>query len=132
MDTAKEKNPKTFLHDVADAMDEAADQIDSTSNGQSTLATTNREISKPKFGQKLIYTSCYTLSFGMCFPVFLICRYVPKNNPLVEGIVAGGAAASRDVNAWLTRIKESRQSAADSKEEDQIVAKEGAAALARS
>ena len=87
METTKDKDPQVLLNQVADAMDAAADQMESSANGQpAPLATISGEIWRPKFAQKLIYSSCYTLSFGVCFPVFLVCRYVPKNNPLVQGL----------------------------------------------
>ena len=129
METVQEKNPQAFLNDVADAMDAAADQMDSSANGQpAALTTTNGEIWQPKFAQKLIYTSCYTLSFGVCFPTFLLCRYVPRNNPLIQGMMDGSAAATRDVDAWLAKVQDSKQRAAEAKE-DAVVADMGAAAL---
>lgn len=129
METTQEKNPQAFLNEVADAMDAAADQMDSSANGRpAALTTTNGEIWQPKFAQKLIYTSCYTFSFGVCFPTFLLCRYIPKNNSLVQGMIEGGAAAQRDVDAWLAKVQESKQRAAEAKE-DADVADVGAAAL---
>ena len=130
METAQDQNSQAFLNEVANAMDAAADQMDRSANGRpAELTTTNHEIWQPKFAQKLIYTSCYTLSFGICFPTFLACRYIPKNNSLVQGMIDGGAAATRDVDAWLAKVQESKQRASENVE-DGLVAEAGAAALA--
>ena len=130
METAQDQNSQAFLNEVANAMDAAADQMDRSANGRpAELTTTSNEIWQPKFAQKLIYTSCYTLSFGICFPTFLACRYIPKNNSLVQGMIDGGAAATRDVDAWLAKVQESKQRASENVE-DGLVAEAGAAALA--
>lgn len=135
METAQDKNPQVFLNEVADAMDAAANQLDSAAdgnghaNGRLLPISGASEVWRPKFAQKLVYSSCYTLSFGICFPVFLACRYIPKNNSLVQGIIEGGSAASRDVDAWLARSAAAKQHAATDIEED-VVADTGAGALA--
>jgi hypothetical protein len=45
-------------------------------------------------GQALYWVS-YQLSFGVVFPILLVARLVPKENPIVYGLV-DGAMAARD------------------------------------
>lgn len=110
MEPNQTDNPQAFLNEVADAMESAASQIDESSAVQTMgLVTTNSHVGKAKFAPRLVYSTCYSLSFGVCFTTFLVCRYVPKNNSLVQGIISGGAAATNDVDAWLARRQEASQ-----------------------
>jgi hypothetical protein len=112
---------QTFLHNVADAIDSAANRLESEANGVLTnIKSSTASIYSPKFPQKIVYSTCYTLSFGVCFPVFLVCRYVPKNNPLVRGMIDGGTAASNHVSEWITRRQEAKQDADEASEEKQV------------
>lgn len=123
-----------FLSDVADQMDATADQLESSANGPNNgqvidPSAASGGIWRIKFAEKLVYTTSYTLSFGVCFPVFLVCHYIPKNNPLVRGLIAGGSDASSKVNALLTRSITANPAATESLE-DLLVAETGAGALA--
>jgi hypothetical protein len=118
MSEAVQMHEQTFLNNVADAIDSAATRLESEANGCLTnLKSTTNAIYSPKFPQKVVYSTCYTLSFGVCFPVFLVCRYVPKNNSLVRGMIDGGTAASNHVSEWLARRQEDKQEAAERMEE---------------
>ncbi|MGA2702727.1 MAG: hypothetical protein ABSH35_16750 [Isosphaeraceae bacterium] len=46
-----------------------------------------------RFVSRFVYTTCYTLSYGVVFPTVLVARSVPKDNPLVHGLVDGAHAA---------------------------------------
>lgn len=131
MDNVNENAPQTFLNEVADKIDAAAAQLDGSAvepaNGQVVSLSSGGSFWRPRFAQKLVYSSCYTLSFGVCFPVFFVCGYIPKNNPLVQGLIEGSAAASADVDAWLSRSKVTKTVESL---EDALVAEAGAGALA--
>ena len=130
MENQTDGNPQVFLNDVADAMDAAASQFENQTNGApSEITTTSSQLWQPKFGQKLVYSTCYSISFGVCFPVFLACRYVPKNNALVQGMIAGGSAATADVDAWLARINDAKKRASETGEATSV-SEVGAEALA--
>lgn len=91
-----------FLSGVADSMDAKAAELEA-SNGAATHCTaTNRY---QQFGSKMIYTACYTLSYGVCFPVFLACRYIPKNNLVVNGLVDGGASANKAADEMVVKAQ---------------------------
>lgn len=102
MDSAAQPETQAFLSDVADEMEAAAAQLEQGGgySGKSCQAGSAPARSSA-FGSKLFYTASYTLSYGVCFPVFLLTRYVPKNNQFVEGLVDGGASAQRAVDNML-------------------------------
>ena len=45
-----------------------------------------------QFVSRVVYTSCYGLSYGMVFPVMAVIHMVPKNNAMVHGLVDGAIA----------------------------------------
>ncbi len=102
MESAAQPETQAFLSDVADEMEAAAAQLE---QGGGYAAKSCQGGSAPArssaFGSKLFYTASYTLSYGVCFPVFFLTRYVPKNNQFVEGLVDGGASAQRAVENML-------------------------------
>ena len=97
-----------FLSDVADEMEAAAAQLE-TGGGCSSSATAQGAFAgmaaarNAAFGSKLLYTASYTLSYGLCFPVFVVAKYIPKNNQFVEGLVDGGVSAQRAADSMLNR-----------------------------
>jgi hypothetical protein len=64
---------------------------DATEAAVRTWAATSR------FVQRIVYTSCYTLSYGVVFPSVLVARSVPRNNAAVQGLIEGAHAARRKV-----------------------------------
>jgi hypothetical protein len=46
-----------------------------------------------RFLSRFVYTTCYTISYGVVFPSVLVARSIPKNNPVVHGLVDGAHAA---------------------------------------
>ncbi len=97
-----------FLSDVADEMEAAAAQLE-TGGGCSSSAAAQGAFAgmaaarNAAFGSKLLYTASYTLSYGLCFPVFVVAKYIPKNNQFVEGLVDGGVSAQRAADSMLNR-----------------------------
>ena len=71
-------------HAVAAARDGAAD---ARARVDQALPGVNRFVSR------FVYTTCYTVSYGVVFPSVLVARAIPKNNPIVHGLVDGAHAA---------------------------------------
>lgn len=109
---ANESTPETnaFLSDVADKLESAASHLE-TSVGETTAAVSDwsNKYMNANFASKMAYTACYTLAYGVCFPIFVACHYVPKNNRLVEGLVDGGVDANHSVDQMLEKAKARRQ-----------------------
>ncbi len=134
METENAQPISDFLTEGADQMDATADHLNSSANGQTNgrvlTAWVSCGVSGPvKFAEKFVYATGYTLSFGVCFPVFFVCHYIPKNNPVVRGLIAGSSDASSKVDAWFTRTITTNPAATKSPE-DLLVAETGAVALA--
>ena len=53
-----------------------------------------------QFMSRMVYTSCYGLSYGVVFPVMLVVRIIPKDNAMVHGFVDGAIAAREQVEGW--------------------------------
>jgi hypothetical protein len=47
---------------------------------------------------RFVYTTSYTLSYGVVFPAALIAKTVPKDNAAVRGMIDGARAASDKVH----------------------------------
>jgi hypothetical protein len=80
------------LKTVADAMEHAVQAakdgaIDAKARVDQALPGVNRFVSR------FVYTTCYTISYGVVFPSVLVVRSIPKNNPIVHGLVDGAHAA---------------------------------------
>lgn len=50
------------------------------------------------FVSRFVYTTCYTVSYGVVFSSTLLTRSIPKNNAAVRGFIAGSAAAIQKVD----------------------------------
>ena len=106
-ETVHETN--AFLADVADKLESAASNLEAGVGATSAaIGGWTSRYANANFASKLAYTACYTLSYGVCFPIFVACHYIPKNNSLVEGLVDGGASASSSVDQFLERAKSGR------------------------
>lgn len=94
------------LKTVADAMEHAVQAakegaIDAKARVDQALPGVNRFVSR------FVYTTCYTVSYGVVFPSVLIARSIPKNNPIVHGLVDGAHAAIDMVDEMKRRKLES-------------------------
>jgi hypothetical protein len=94
------------LKTVADAMEHAVQAArdgaaDARARVDQALPAVNR------FMSRFVYTTCYTISYGVVFPSVLLARSVPKNNPLVHGFVDGAHAAIDMVDEMKKRKLES-------------------------
>jgi hypothetical protein len=55
------------------------------------------------FLSRILYTSTYTISYGLVFPVALVAQSIPRENAAVRGFIEGAHAASRRADAMLGR-----------------------------
>jgi hypothetical protein len=96
-DAAQSGDP---LAAVADAMQSAAESI-----GQGAAAARDAAAaaipSAGQFANRMLYTTCYAVSYGVVFPLALVALSVPQNNPLVHGIIDGSRAARTKVDELL-------------------------------
>lgn len=49
------------------------------------------------FASRFVYTTCYTVSYGVVFPVMLLARAIPQDNSAVRGLIDGAHAAIQKV-----------------------------------
>ena len=80
------------LKAVADAMYAA---VKAAKEGAEDARTTAAD-ALPAAGQmvsRLVYNTCYALSYGVVFPTVLAARSIPTNNALVHGFIDGAHAA---------------------------------------
>lgn len=105
MENNAQQATQTFLANVADQMEAHAAELEGT--GASGDGSTKSE---PQFVSKLAYTACYSLSYGVCFPILLACHWIPKNNQFVRGLSDGQAAADRAADKTLDRFHQWRLS----------------------
>jgi hypothetical protein len=133
-DPAVSPETQAFLSGVADEIEAAATKLESQ-NGAALHGSAGSSTSylNARFGRKLAYTTCYMLSYGVCFPVFVACRYVPKNNQFVDGLVHGGEAASQAADEVLKSAREwrnARQQSANESLQESAAMDTGAEVLA--
>ena len=56
------------------------------------------------FLSRVLYTSTYTISYGVVFPVAFVAQSIPRENAAVRGLIEGAHAASRAADARRTII----------------------------
>jgi hypothetical protein len=81
------------LKAVADAMDAA---VRAAKEGAEDARTTAIE-ALPAAGQmlsRLVYNTCYAVSYGVVFPTVFVAQSLPANNAAVHGFVDGAHAAA--------------------------------------
>jgi hypothetical protein len=66
-----------------------------------TLAATSRFLSR------FVYTTCYTVSYGVVFPTMLLARSIPRDNAAVRGLTDGARAAILEVDRLRGSASES-------------------------
>ena len=88
------------LSAVADAMQSAASSV-SEGASAATSAAQKALPSVGLFANRLVYTTCYMVSYGVVFPLALVALAVPQNYPLVHGMVDGSRAARNKVDEIL-------------------------------
>jgi hypothetical protein len=54
-----------------------------------------------RFASRFVYTTCYTVSYGVVFPSALLALSVPRDNAFVHGLIDGAHAAREKVDEML-------------------------------
>jgi hypothetical protein len=84
------------LQSVADAMQAAVDSArEGAIQAQESAARLLPQASR--FASRFVYTSCYTISYGVVFPTALLAMSIPSNNAFVQGLIDGSHAACQKV-----------------------------------
>lgn len=47
---------------------------------------------------RLTYATCYMVAYGVVYATVFLAKYIPQNNPIVEGLIDGSRAAVQAVN----------------------------------
>jgi hypothetical protein len=91
------------LKTVADALDVA---VKAAKDGTAEAKTTAGKMlpAAGRFLSRFVYTTSYTLSYGVVFPAILIAKSMPANNAVVHGFADGAKAA----NDMVVQIKNRR------------------------
>jgi hypothetical protein len=94
------------LKTVADALDVA---VKAAKDDASEAKTTAGKMlpAAGRFLSRFVYTSSYTLSYGVVFPAILIAKSMPTNNAVVHGFADGAKAANEMVVQLKNRRLES-------------------------
>jgi hypothetical protein len=90
------------LKTVADALDTA---VKAAKDGAADAKATAGKMlpAAGRFASRLVYTTSYTLSYGVVFPAMLLAKSIPPNNAVVHGFVDGAHAASDLVDQMKNR-----------------------------
>jgi hypothetical protein len=63
-----------------------------------------------RFVSQFVYKTCYTISYCVVFPAVLVARSIPKDNPIVHGLVDGAHTAVERVHETKKRNLEAKAS----------------------
>jgi hypothetical protein len=97
------------LKTVADALEDAVQAVQH--GAVNAKARVDRALPGiNQFVSRFVYTTCYTISYGVVFPSVLVARSIPKDNPIVHGLVDGAHAAIDTVDVMRKRKLEARSS----------------------
>jgi hypothetical protein len=55
-----------------------------------------------RFVCRFVYTTCYTISYGVVFPSALLAHSIPRNNAAILGLIEGSRAARTRVDQILS------------------------------
>ena len=90
------------LKTVADALDIA---VKAAKDGAVDAEVTAGQMlpAAGHFLSRFVYTTSYTLSYGVVFPAILIAKSMPANNAVVHGFVDGAKAANEMVYQMKNR-----------------------------
>jgi hypothetical protein len=66
--------------------------------GDARLAASRTWDAAGEIAAKCVYSACFTVSYGVVFPVMLLARMVPQNNEAVRAMIDGAHAAIRKVD----------------------------------
>jgi hypothetical protein len=55
-----------------------------------------------QFARRFVYTTSYTISYGVVFSTTLLARSIPQDNAAVRGLIDGARAAREKVDDMIT------------------------------
>jgi hypothetical protein len=80
------------LRTVAEALEKAV--LSATDTAKEAKANVEQALpAASRFLSRFVYTTCYTLSYGVVFPTVLIAKSIPTNNAFAHGLADGAKAA---------------------------------------
>ena len=89
------------LRALADVMDSAVHAV--KEGAADAKETASKAV--PAVGlylSRFVYTTCYTLSYGVVFPTMFVAKSIPTDNAFVHGLVDGARAATDMVTELKT------------------------------
>lgn len=97
------KSQRDPLKTVADTLDMA---VKAAKEGAADAKETAGKVlpAAGRFLFRFVYTTSYTFSYGIVFPVVLIAKSMPANNAMMHGFIDGAQAA----NTIVVQIKNRR------------------------
>jgi hypothetical protein len=66
--------------------------------GDARAAATRTWDATSQIASRFVYSTCFTVSYGVVFPVVLLARVIPRNNEAVRAMIDGAHAAIRKVD----------------------------------
>ena len=66
--------------------------------GDAREAATRTWDTTSRFASRCVYSTCFTVSYGVVFPVMLLARAIPRNHEAVRALIDGAQAAIRKVD----------------------------------
>jgi hypothetical protein len=97
-----EESASDPMKTVADALEKAAQTA--TDTVADAKATFERSLpAASRFVSRLVYTTCYSLSYGVVFPTVWVAKSIPPDNQVVTGLAEGAKAAIDAVDHWKNR-----------------------------
>src|SRR5262245_9254671 len=83
----------------APSIRELPTQAAQSGGSDSRKAAARASNSRGMFLSRFVYTTCYTVSYGVVFPAVFLAHSIPQNNAVVRGLIDGAHAASLKVDA---------------------------------
>ncbi|MFI5456498.1 MAG: hypothetical protein ACHRXM_13695 [Isosphaerales bacterium] len=56
-----------------------------------------------QFASRVVYSTCYTVSYGVVLPAVFVTHSIPRNNAVVQGLVDGAQDAIHKVDQLRSR-----------------------------
>jgi len=105
------------LQSIADALQTAGDSIkEGAVHAQAKATQVFPQVSR--FASRFMYTTCYTISYGVVFPSALLAMSIPQDNAFVHGLIDGAHAARQKVDDLLGPQEPSAEPAAEPRAPD--------------
>jgi hypothetical protein len=95
---------KQHAHKTHDPVESSAGALDLVTKAARDGAADAREAATrtwdatSRFASRFVYTTCYSLSYGVVFPAMLLACAIPRNNEAVRGLIDGAQAAIHKVD----------------------------------